>query len=106
MGEVLGFPRGAIRHPFTIGRLQGRFGFFIVDDRLLAVAPEAVRAVMGQCIVLGASHVTTEGCSYTLYHAISEQFDELPAEARSPFYWWRLGGPTPLAERLGGGHAA
>lgn len=82
----------------TIQGLAGRFGRFVIPDMTLELWPDSVQAVMGECIVLAATHCRIEGL--TLYTAVSAQFEVRPDQAPVPFYLWRLSGPKPVAERL------
>lgn len=73
-----------------------RIGRFRVSGELIDEAPEAVRAVMACCVVVGVDY---EKLTNTfVYTALSPQFSEVPCACGSvpPVYTWWLTREAPL----------
>jgi hypothetical protein len=63
-------------------------GKFIISDEFLELAPQEMRLIMGQCIIVRCEHLFVEHAF--LYHAYSDRFDEIEDGMIVPQYGWRF----------------
>jgi hypothetical protein len=95
--KVVFLPQRVTRPKVTIESLRGRLGHFSVSDEALALWPDLVLLVMGQCIVLRAGRCDRGN---TVYLALSEQFAQVTEAEQPPMYEWVYNKGRMCAKRL------